>query len=88
MNNIIIGLPYIISKLIEAYELIIVVYALLSWFPGASQSALGKLVTKIVAPFLNMIDRVVPAIAGMSFSPIIAIFLLEILNRILLSILL
>ncbi|MDO1605273.1 YggT family protein [Lactobacillus sp. YT155] len=80
-------MPYVIARLIGAYEVLIIIYALLSWFPGAYRSKLGQILTRMVAPFLNMIDRVVPSIMGMSFAPLIAIILLEILSRILLSIL-
>ncbi|GKQ42844.1 membrane protein [Companilactobacillus sp. RD055328] len=88
MNNIIIGLPYIITRLISAYETIILIYALLSWFPGAYQSKFGQLITKLVAPFLNVIDRFVPPIMGIGFGPLIAILLLEGLNKIILMVLL
>lgn len=88
MNNIILGLPIILIRLIEAYETLIVIYALLTWFPGASQSKLGQWITKIVAPFLNIIDRIVPSIMGIGFSPLIAILLLELLSRVIIMVLL
>lgn len=86
MENILLGLPFVFTKIISIYETIIVIYALLSWFPGAYNSYFGKLIAKVVAPFLNLIDRIVPPIMGMSFSPIIAILILEFLTRIIGSI--
>lgn len=88
MSNILLGLPIIITKLIDAYETIIVIYALMSWFSGARESKLGQILTRMVAPFLNLIDRVIPTFAGMSFAPLLAILLLEAVKTLLLMVLL
>ena len=38
-------LAWLINKIIDAYILLIVVWCLLTWFPGAMQSRLGELIT-------------------------------------------
>ncbi|MDN6491502.1 MAG: YggT family protein, partial [Leuconostoc sp.] len=42
----------LINKAIYFYSILLVIYALLSWFPGAYQSFLGKLLRKICEPYL------------------------------------
>ena len=33
------------------------IYALLSWFPGAYDSAFGRLLSRICEPYLSLFDR-------------------------------
>ncbi|WP_439709747.1 YggT family protein [Secundilactobacillus paracollinoides] len=42
---------WVLSHLIELYSWAIVIYALLSWFPGAYQTAFGQFLARIVEPF-------------------------------------
>ena len=58
-------LAWLINKIIDAYILLIVVWCLLTWFPGAMQSRLGELITKLVPP-----------LGGISFAPVVAVFVL------------
>ena len=46
-------LAWLINKIIDAYILLIVVWCLLTWFPGAMQSRLGEFLTKQVQPYLR-----------------------------------
>lgn len=69
-----------LSELIRLYILLIVVWCLLTWFPGAIQSSLGQFITKLVGPYLSFFDRVIPALGGVSFAPIIAIIVLYVVQ--------
>lgn len=42
-----------LSNIIQIYSIILVIYALLSWFPGAPQSTLGQMVHRLVGAFLE-----------------------------------
>jgi YggT family protein len=66
----------IISKLIQLYMLLIFVFVLMSWFPGAYQTKLGQWLAKICMPYLKVF-QFIPPIFGLDFSPIIAILVLE-----------
>ena len=57
--------------------ILIVVWALLTWFPGASQSKLGILIAKVVEPYIRVFDFI-PTLGGIGFSPLVAILVLEI----------
>ncbi|KRN82051.1 hypothetical protein IV87_GL000550 [Pediococcus ethanolidurans] len=56
--------------------LLIFVFVLMSWFPGAYQTKLGQWLAKICVPYLQVF-RFIPPIFGLDFSPIVAILVLE-----------
>ena len=56
--------------LLQTYSFLIVIWALMSWLPNGRESQFGK--------YLN---RIVPTLAGISFSPLIAILVLELAMR-------
>lgn len=55
-----------LSNIIQIYSIILVIYALLSWFPGAPQSTLGQMVHRLVEPFLSLF-KVTIAVWGLGF---------------------
>ncbi|MGM0215581.1 YggT family protein [Enterococcus sp. AZ109] len=79
----------LVNRLAELYSVLLVVYALLSWFPGAYQSALGKFLGRICEPFLDLFRRLPLQFGGIDFSVMAAIialnFIMRILNQLILS---
>lgn len=71
------GLLSLVSNLFQAYTMVLVIYALLSWLPGARESALGQFIVKLARPYLDIFDRLIPSLGGISFNVIIAIFVLR-----------
>lgn len=72
------GVGGILVGLIRFYELLIVVYVLMSWFPVRGMlydvySVLGS----VVEPYLGIFRRVIPAFGGIDFSPWVAIIVLD-----------
>ncbi|WP_268913786.1 YggT family protein [Lentilactobacillus sp. SPB1-3] len=64
----------ILSKLINLYMILIMVYALLSWLPGAYDSTLGRWLGRIIEPYQSLFNF---ASFGMiSFAPVVAILVL------------
>ena len=70
-----------ISNIIQIYSIILVIYALLSWFPGAPESALGQMVHGLVEPFLSLFKKLPLQFAGLDFTVLVAILLLNFLER-------
>ena len=70
-----------ISNIIQLYSIILVIYALLSWFPGAPESALGQMVHRLVEPFLSLFKKLPLQFAGLDFTVLVAILLLNFLER-------
>ncbi|AMV59844.1 YggT family protein [Pediococcus damnosus] len=66
----------ILSKLIQLYMLLIFVFVLMSWFPGAYQTKLGQWLAKMCLPYLKLF-QFIPTFLGLDFSPVVAILVLE-----------
>lgn len=76
----------IIVYLANILSIIIVVDALLSWvLPPFNpfRAALGRVLSPIYAP----IRRIVPALGGMDFTPIVALLLIQVIQQIAVSVL-
>ncbi|GAX01840.1 YggT family protein [Secundilactobacillus silagei] len=69
---------WLLSRAIDLYIMAIVVYALLSWFPGAYQTKLGQLLGAIVEPFQRWFNWA--SIGMIGFGPVVAIFVLGIVR--------
>ena len=68
----------IISGAIDVYCLLIIVWAVLSFFPRMDhRHPLVQLLEKLTAPVLGPLRRMLPQVGGMDFSPLLAIFLLR-----------
>lgn len=64
------------------YTYAIIIYILMSWFPGARESSFGQMLGSIVEPYLEPFRKIIPPIGGMiDISPIVAIFVLQFAMR-------
>lgn len=80
----------LIARLFNVYEFLIVVWCLMSWVPRSSgnggidafRDALGML----VEPYLGVFRRLIPPMGGIDFSPIVAIFALTLIERLVFTI--
>lgn len=59
--------------------------ALLSWFDPGMRSTVGRLLYDVTEPIVGPIRRVIPSLGMIDISPIIALLLLQVLNRLLVS---
>ncbi|WP_257702578.1 YggT family protein [Vagococcus luciliae] len=71
----------LISKAITIYTYVLVIYALLSWFPGAYDSKIGQFIIRISRPYLSMFDRLNLSIGPIDFTIIVAIFVLQLAGQ-------
>ncbi|MFD1849132.1 YggT family protein [Oceanobacillus bengalensis] len=67
----------ILSLALTIYSWGIIVYIFMSWFPGARESSFGEMLGKICEPYLDMFRKFIPPLGMIDFSPIIAIFVLQ-----------
>lgn len=74
------GLLYVIlDNTLYIYSFVLIIYILMSWFPGARESSFGYFLATITEPYLEQFRKVIPPIGGMiDISPIAAIFTLHI----------
>ncbi|MEE6711450.1 YggT family protein [Pediococcus acidilactici] len=65
---------------IQIYMMLIFIWVLMSWLPGAYQSAFGQWLTKICQPYMSWFSFI-PPILGIDFSPILALLVLELCSN-------
>ena len=78
----------ILLKVIQLYTYLLVIYALLSWFPEAYDSALGRFISSIVEPLIAPFRRLNLQFAGLDFTIWAVVIVLNVLTRLLAYILL
>lgn len=76
----------ILLRAIDLYSFLLIIYALLSWFPNAYQTELGRLLIALVEPVLKPFRHFRLQFAGLDFTIIVVIFLLNLLKNLLVRI--
>ena len=71
----------------RALNLAILARILLSWMPIDRENRLVRIVYDITDPILTPIQRVIPPVGGLDLSPMIALILIQVVQRILMSLL-
>lgn len=66
----------ILSVALEIYSYALIIYILMSWFPGARESSFGITLSKLCEPYLEQFRRFIPPLGMIDISPIIAIYIL------------
>lgn len=64
-------------RLIELYSWALIIYILMSWFPNARETAIGKFLSRICEPYLEPFRKIVPSIGMIDISPIVAFIVLS-----------
>ncbi|WP_079529768.1 YggT family protein [Halobacillus hunanensis] len=62
---------------INIYSWLLIIYILLSWFPGAKESSFGEILSKMCEPFLEPFRKIIPPLGMIDLSPLVAIFVLR-----------
>ncbi|HGJ1553668.1 TPA: YggT family protein [Streptococcus pneumoniae] len=70
-----------IYNAVDIYSLILVAFAVMSWFPGAYGSSLGRWIVALVKPVLAPLQRLPLQIAGLDLSVWVAIVLVRFLGE-------
>ena len=76
----------VILRLIDLYILAIIIRAVLSWVNVDPYNPVVSFLHRITDPFLSRIQRMVPLIGNIDISPIIAIMILSLMKRLIISI--
>lgn len=71
--NTVLGL---IVGAITIYSYALIIYILMSWFPGARDSQFGQFLGSICEPYLEQFRKFIPPLGMIDISPIAAIFVL------------
>lgn len=80
-------LAYLIHLFFLVYTLLIMARIIGSWFPSFSRQPVMQLMGKVTDPYLNVFRKIIPPIGGtFDLTPILAFFVLQIAERVLMSI--
>ena len=76
----------VISALVNFYEWLVIIWCFMSWFPlreGSLVYAIAGGIDRSVSPYMTLFRRFIPPMGGLDFSPVIALFVLSIGERLL-----
>ena len=71
------GLISLVTSTIRLFQVLIFVYALLSFIAPGTYSPVGGLLSSLCEPLLRPLRRVLPVIGGLDFSPLVALIGLQ-----------
>ena len=81
-------LHHTIEILFDAYTVLLFLRVISSWFPDWQETKFVRFVAYYTDPFLNFFRRILPPLGGvLDISPILAFLALQILEKIILSLL-
>lgn len=80
-----------VNALFRFYEILVVIWCILSWIPrrrGGLFDDIAGAIDRIVHPYIGLFQRIIPPLGGIDFSPIVAVFVLDIIERVVLRLIL
>jgi YggT family protein len=73
-----------LSTFVSIYTFLLIVRVLLTWFPQINWfEPPFSILSQLTDPYLDLFRSIIPPLGGMDFSPILAIFALQIVQRLL-----
>ncbi|EIT85010.1 hypothetical protein A374_11950 [Fictibacillus macauensis ZFHKF-1] len=66
-----------ISVIVQIYTYMIIAYIFMSWVPNIQNSAFGRLLSRLVEPYLTPFRKIIPPLGMIDISPIVALFVLR-----------
>ena len=80
------NLSYVLYRLLDFYQILIIVEVALSWFRIGRDGVVADIqavLRRLVEPYLGIFRRFVPPMGGLDFSPVVALLALQLVERIL-----
>ncbi|RLJ69825.1 YggT family protein [Hydrogenivirga caldilitoris] len=71
----------LLHLLIQLLIILVFIHALGSWFPQIRESRFYALLDRLIEPMLRPIRQVLPYMGGIDISPMILIFILIVIDR-------
>ena len=81
------SIGFFLSRLLDLYQILIIIWCIISWLPQPRDGILSDLIGAIdslVSPYINIFRRFLPPLGGLDFSPVLAILVLQLIERALL----
>jgi YggT family protein len=73
----------ILALLLDGYTMVVFLAVILSWFKLSPDNPVVRVLSALTEPVLEPIRKVLPAAGGFDFSPMVLLFGLQILRRVL-----
>lgn len=83
-------LVILLIRLLDIYQMLIVVWCLFSWLRLTRNQVLESVyeaLGTLVEPYIGLFRRLLPPMMGVDFTPVIAIVVLQILERVVIALL-
>lgn len=77
----------VVNVAFQVYSYLIIIRILLSWIRHNPYQPIIRFIYEITEPYLSFFRKIVPPFGPMDFSPIVALFALYILERVVLALL-
>lgn len=75
-----------LSSFLQIYFVLLIVRVILSWFPNINWfDPPFSVLSQLTDPYLNLFRSIIPPLGGIDFSPMLAIFLLQIIQGVVVS---
>ncbi|CRK80563.1 YggT family protein [Neobacillus massiliamazoniensis] len=72
---------YLLQQLISIYSWALIIYILMSWFPNARDTFIGRFLARICEPYLEPFRKIIPPLGMIDISPIVAFLVLNFASR-------
>ncbi len=76
-------LIHLIQNAVNIYSFILLAFVLLSWFPNAYDSSLGRLIIRLVHPVIEPLRKLNLQFGGLDFTVWMALILIQFVGAIL-----
>ena len=74
----------LLARLIDLYSLVVLVAVITSWMRLGATHPVAAITRTLTEPLLAPIRKVLPNLGGLDFSPMVLLFALQLLRRLLL----
>ena len=83
MNDPLYTVVNILNTILSLLTYAIIIRAVLSWVRPNPNNPLVRLLNKVTDPIMKPLERIIPPLGGLDISPIIAIVLIQLVQRLL-----
>jgi YggT family protein len=77
MNGLSCGLATLLYKGVQLYTILLVVYAIVSWFPDLRRGRWVYYLASIIEPVLSPVRRIIPPVGGLDLAFLVVLLLLQ-----------
>jgi YggT family protein len=75
-----------LGQFLQIYFVLLIIRILLSWFPNLNwYNPPLSILAQVTDPYLNIFRSIIPPLGGIDFSPMLAIFVLQIVSNLFMS---